>query len=146
VIEAIRIWREQRRIQALIDRISRSHDAQMKEARASNMPEEDRERIAQENYVAHEEADDELLKLHSSYYIRAANKLMVPTPPFMQEGGGWMESPFDGSWHLTRGAIHELRNAVRAERKARQEWLTIWLSLVVGAIGALAALVAVWKD
>jgi hypothetical protein len=144
VLEAIKFWSERRRIQSSIDRISQAHKEQVKKARESGASEDKIHEISELSYIEHEEAEDEMRRLHSAYYIRAANKLMIPVTS-RSEDDAWVESPFDGSSYLSPEALHKLRAEVRAERRARQEWLTVWLSLVVAAIGSCAALVAVWK-
>jgi hypothetical protein len=71
--------------------------------------------------------------------------MLIPVPEFKTEGGAWMESQETGLYHLTPHALHELRAAIRAEKKARREEWTIWLALLIGAIGALSGLVAIIK-
>jgi predicted SAM-dependent methyltransferase len=147
--EPIDVWRKQRRIQAWTDRISKSYDEAMKGARERKASSEELDRIAHEHHFEHQVAEDELYKLQSGHLIRVANRLMVPVPPFKTKDGAWMESSIRGGWHLTPEAMHDLRAAIRAERKARREEWTVWVSLLaltVGVLSSLTALVAVWKN
>jgi hypothetical protein len=90
-------------------------------------------------------ADDEMIRLTSSYYLRLANRMLIPTPEFKTEGGAWMESQQTGLYHLTPQALHELRATIRAEQKARREEWTVWFVLATGVIGALSGLIAIIK-
>jgi hypothetical protein len=67
------------------------------------------------------------------------------TPPFDEKHQGWEESEFTQQWRLTPMAFFELRNAIRAEQKARYEiWRrqVVWLSSATGLIGALTGLIS----
>jgi hypothetical protein len=118
----------------------------MAKARASGAKADELEQIRHEHHFEHQMAEDELARLTSAHYMRIARKLQIPIPPFQQESGAWMESSMRGGYYLTSVARHELRAAIRAERKARRDEWTIWVSLTVGIIGSFTGLVAVWKN
>jgi hypothetical protein len=146
VISAFKIWREQRRIQSLMDEISASYDKEMDKAKAGKASDDAFERISHDHHYEQKLAEDELNKLMHEYLVRQANRLLVPVPPFEDKGGAWMESSLRGGWHLTPEAMHVLRAAIRAERRARREEWLMWvplLALVVGVISSVTALVAV---
>jgi len=90
-------------------------------------------------------AGDEMIRLTSSYYVRVANRMLIPVPEFKAEGGAWVESQQTGLYHLTPQALHDLRATIRAEGKARRDEWSVWLVLVTGVIGALSGLIAIIK-
>jgi len=147
-IESAGFWLKQREIQAWMDSISQSYLREMGKARLANAPPAEQEEIAHRHHFDQKWAEDELQRLYHSYYIRLANKLRIPVPPFQDHGGAWMESSISHGWFLTPEAMDALRAEIRGERKARRdEWLA-WISLlalVVSIISALTALVVVWK-
>jgi hypothetical protein len=145
LIEAFQFWREQRRIHTWMDKLSRSYDEEVAKIRASGVDHDELNRIAHERHFEQRVAEDELNRLTSRYYVRLANRLLIPIPEFKEEGGAWMESSVRGGYYMTPSALNELRTAIRAERKARREEWTVWLSLAVGFIGSVTGLVAVWK-
>lgn len=146
VIESCKFWREQKRIQSWMDSISLSYEEEMEKAQASKASDDQYDEIRHEHHFQQSWAEDELQRLHHSYYIRLANKLLIPVPPFKEKDGAWMESSIRSGWYLTPAAMHALRAEIRAERKARRdEWLA-WiplLALIVSIISALTALIAV---
>ena len=88
-----------------------------------------------------------MIRLTSNYYVRLAHRMLIPVPEFKTEGGHWMESEeHPGRYHLTPQTLHELRAAIRSEKKARREEWTVWLVLITGILGALSGLVAIIKN
>lgn len=145
MIEWAKFRWEQQRIQRSRNRISRTYEKKEKEARAKGG---DSDVLSSLEYSWDFELkleDDEMLNLIHRYYRRQADRLMVPVPPFKAEGGAWEESEKDGSYHLTQEALHDLRSAIRAEKKARREGWMVWLAAFIGLIGALSGLIAIIK-
>jgi hypothetical protein len=86
------------------------------------------------------EIDDAVQQLQNSRLIRHARRYRLVLPPLDEKHEGWEESEFTQQWRLTPEAFIVLRNAVRAERKARQEMWQIrivGISAATGLIGAL---------
>jgi hypothetical protein len=81
-----------------------------------------------------------------------ARRLIVPAPPIHLEDGtesdNWYRGNYTGRWNLTVLGIARLREEIRREVRARQElrahWV-LWLSAIVGIIGAATGLLAVWS-
>jgi hypothetical protein len=137
-------WK-QHQIERWIDSISRAHDKAQREARARGATADELHELGHKYHFEHRLAADEVIRLTSAYYVRMANRMLIPVPEFKTEGGAWMESQETGLYHLTPHALHELRAAIRTEKKARREEWTIWLALLIGAIGALSGLIAIIK-
>lgn len=78
----------------------------------------------------------------SEYLIAKAHRLVIPLPE-------WTNSNFwsvniDTDEHvLTRAGINELRSAIRAEEKARQERVLAWVPAIIGILGAMIGLAAI---
>ncbi|MGC2459250.1 MAG: hypothetical protein WA435_14785 [Gallionellaceae bacterium] len=141
----IKFRREQHKIERWMDKISRAHKDAEKNVREKGASSEALYQLGHEYCFEHLLADDEMIRLTSSHYVRLANRMLIPVPEFKTEGGAWMESEQTGLYHLTPQAVHELRATIRAEKKARREEWTIWLALMTGVIGALSGLIAIIK-
>jgi len=137
-------WK-QYQLEQWVDKISRAHKEADQKARAKGAAGDELQELGHKFHTEHRLAEDEIIRLTSAYYVRLANRMLIPVPEFKTEGGAWMESRETGLYHLTPKALHELRATIRAERKARREEWTIWLALVIGAIGALSGLIAIIK-
>jgi hypothetical protein len=102
--------------------------------------------LAFERQMRIAEIDDAIQQLQNSDLIRQARRYLLVLPPFDEKHEGWEESDFTQQWRLAPKAFIELRNAVRAERKARHEmWQSriVGISAVTGMIGALTGLISV---
>lgn len=84
--------------------------------------------------------EDEIAKLLSWHLIGQANRYLIPTPEFKQEGA-WVQSNITGLWHLTPHAMLSLRTEVRQERKERSEYVQKWLTVIATFIAAMTGLV-----
>lgn len=89
--------------------------------------------------------DDEIRKLESDYFIKLANKLLIPIPKHEYESEAW-EHTEDGRSCLSITALTELRSSVRKELKERDEHMLMWATGITGVIGALIGLVSVIFD
>ena len=141
----IRFRWEQHKIERWMNKISRAHKDAEQKARARGATAEEVHELGHDSHFEQLLADDEMIRLTSSYYLRLANRMLIPVPEFKTEGGAWMESQQTGHYHLTPQALHDLRATIRAEQKARREGWTVWLALGTGIIGALSGLIAIIK-
>lgn len=89
---------------------------------------------------------DEIQQITSRYFLKQAERLLIPTPSFSTKGPDWMESQITGSYRLAPDALHELRSRVRIEWKERREVSFMWLAAVTGIIGTLTGLVSVLRS
>jgi hypothetical protein len=136
---------QQHKIERWMDRISSAHKEAEQKARAQSATADEIHDLGHQYDLEHLLADDEMIRLTSSYYLRLANRMLIPLPEFKTEGGAWVESVPTGRYHLTPQALHDLRATIRAEKKARREELTAWLAMIIGVIGALSGLIAIIK-
>jgi hypothetical protein len=89
--------------------------------------------------------DDEIGFLVSQYVQIEASRLQIPTPPFSQTSGKWMEGEYTNKWRLSPEQVHKLRATVRKEKKERWELWQSRLTLLIGFGGVLIGLVSVLK-
>lgn len=130
-----RLRRDRKRVSAKYDVLIQKAPSQVDEAA-----------FAFERQMRIAEIDDAVQQLRNNRLIRQARRYSLVLPPFDRKHEGWEESEFTQRWRLTPKAFNELRNAVRAEQKARHE---MWQSHIVGIgaatglIGALTGLISV---
>lgn len=146
MLNIIKFRLSQYKIEQSIDRISRAHDKAVKEARSKGATSEQLYELGLDYQFERVCAEDKMIGLTHSYYVRLANRMLIPVPTFEAEGGAWMQSQQTGRYHLKPQELHELRTAVRAEQKARREVWAMGLVLVTGVIGALSGLIAIIKN
>ena len=89
--------------------------------------------------------DDEIGFLLSQQCQSKATYLQLPTPPFSETSGKWVEGEYDGKWRLSPQEVFKLRAAIRKEEKERWELWQMRLTLLIGFGGMLIGLVSVLK-
>jgi hypothetical protein len=89
--------------------------------------------------------EDERYLLAHTYWVRLADKRLLPRPRFDGEyGSTWVESKrWPGNVYLSREGISEVRAMIRKDTKERHELMLPWLSLLIGLVGALTGFIAV---
>lgn len=93
--------------------------------------------------------DEEIDTLISDYYREQASRLLIPLPPLNADDdpdGCWERNHQLGNLVLTRKGIFQIRSAIRDEKSARRDSILVWVTPVLGVIGAITGLVAVWKN
>jgi uncharacterized membrane protein len=108
--------------------------------------EEDESAFVFEGQMKIAKLDDAVQQLQNNHLIRLAYRCLLVVPPFDEKYEGWEKSEFTDAWRLTPKAFIELRNAIRAERKARNEvWQShiVGISAATGLIGSLTGLISV---
>lgn len=93
--------------------------------------------------------DEEIDTLISDYYREQASRLLIPLPPLNADDdpdGCWERNHQLGNLVLTRKGISQIRAAIRDEISARRDSILVWVTPVLGVIGAITGLVAVWKN
>lgn len=95
--------------------------------------------------IAHTE--NKLMMLRSNYLRALAARYFIPIPAYNPKAGVDWQYAADGSFrvHLTVESQRKLEAEIRAERNVRSEKITRWFPLVIGLIGAVTGLVAVFK-
>lgn len=139
---------EQRRIQRCMDKNSRERTQALNKARADGADAKELHAIGYDFFFEAKLAEDEMILLNHTYYVRLAYRLLIPVPEFTIEGGDWIESESQpGKYHLTPEALHKLRASIRREKKERREgsliWLA-WLAALTGFVGALTGLLVIY--
>lgn len=116
------------------------------EARKEKKSREDIEILISGEMFEVDMIDDEIETLESRYLIESARKLVLPIPAFDKDSDTWDESKITRRFRLSKKAMVEIRSLVRKERKERREGMMLWLAALIGLIGALSGLLAVWKS
>ena len=82
---SLRFWWKRRRLLRQLDDIATAHEKARSALRSPSA--EDYQRVADEYRFEHFLADDELRILTTRFVVSEANRLMIPTPDFVAEGG-----------------------------------------------------------
>lgn len=93
--------------------------------------------------------NEEIETLTSDYLCEQASILQVPLPAWKSEDeqdGSWERTYQLQNWVLTRKGMAEVRAAIREEKAARHEVFLSWVTPLIGLIGALTGLIAIWKN
>jgi hypothetical protein len=86
---------------------------------------------------------DEIERFVSDHLVTQANRLFIPIPERTEEAM-WRESSYGEGHLLTSRGISTLRVSIRTEQKARREFVVTVLATLIGIIGAITGLVAVF--
>jgi hypothetical protein len=120
----------------------RAYDRDIAEAKAGKLgkdgKKQDLERIADTAHWEDLTYGDEVMRLHSRYFVRKANRLHVPIPSHKDEER-WQEQA--GYYWLTTKGLNEVRAAIRTEKKQRWELVLMWVPLATALTGVLGALI-----
>ncbi len=94
-----------------------------------------------------------LLEIHAIEYERRlmaqhrliykASRLLLPIPS-LENKEIWEEDEYDSVRLLKPASVDDLRIAIRNELKARRDLLIGWIIPLIGLIGAITGLLAVW--
>lgn len=115
--------------------VSRAFEADLKSA-----PNRDeRERIEFERYSELSEYDEAIQAIHSKRLTTEARELFVFVPDLKWEQGQW------GERFLEEESLSKLHHAVKAEKDSIRDYRIRFASVLIGIIGALIGLLAVWK-
>jgi hypothetical protein len=92
--------------------------------------------------------EEELKLVETRRLVNKARRLLLPVPDIptgKEEDGKWIRGPDSGRWYLKPEGFSEIRALIRGECKERREALMAWATIIIGIIGALTGLVAVWR-
>lgn len=144
--ERYRLWKIDRS-QRVINRI---FDPLLKQARKDGA--EEYQRTFSEYLFEQQMLEEEIDEVLTRNMIGSARKLRVMVPPYPEglehgeEAEHWRRGQYTDRYLLTEKGYAVVRDAIREERKARQElnshWVT-WIAAATGLIGAITGLVAV---
>ena len=93
---------------------------------------------------------ENMIKLYQSqYYTRICQKLVLPMPETLNSEY-YYKFNFDDEMGdrliLTPNGFNLVRNLIYEERKRKREIYGFWVAILIGFIGALTGLVAVFKN
>lgn len=111
----------------------------------SNAKDEEKDSIRSEAGSALEPINVKINCLKSGRLCNIANRLTVPIPE-IQNKTFWESSYYTSSYYLTTEGINEVRKRIRQERKDCCDLMLPWITAIVGILGALIGLVAVFKS
>jgi len=123
--------------------ISRFHSKLYRKAKQQKKNEEELHLLESAEQHDVETNEDKIARLQSTYLRSKAERLLLPVPEFSPRSEKWEMFRHHEHYRLTRGAMLELRAAIRAEQKERSELVRSWLTGLTGALGALAGVLAV---
>jgi hypothetical protein len=92
--------------------------------------------------------EEELLEIQTRRLVNKARRMLLPVPDIPMnepEDENWIRGTSTRGWHLKAEGVTHVRAAIRAESKERREALIAWATLIIGILGALTGLVAVWR-
>jgi hypothetical protein len=121
-------------------RISKKFDKERKEAKARGAKSDELEGITSREMSELHWNDEDLMVAHTRRLSKMAHKLMI------EVGGRWDPETKD-DWeegqqvyqYLTPKGMKKLREAIRAEQKARREMFLMWVPVIAGFTGLVGA-------
>jgi hypothetical protein len=128
-------------------RISKLYDADRRQAKEKGAKGEDLERITNSEMSELRWNDEEIMTLHTRRLTPIARALMI-------EVGGLWDSATKDEWergdmvyqYMNAKGMKRVRDAIRAEQKARWEMFLMWAPIVgglTGLVGAITGLIAI---
>jgi hypothetical protein len=88
-------------------------------------------------------AEEEYQSAHDEKLVKEARRLEVPTPAKTEDSPDWERGQAYRLWYLTDKAHSDLRTAVRAEKRERNDGWIRWAVLATGFLAASTGVAAV---
>ncbi len=123
-------------------RIQRRAHEEIAEARAQGKRGDDLNRLISEWSSEVQWVEEEWRHLLTQSLVNEARRRVIPVRSWVEDYDYWEQGELYPSL-LTYKGIHELKMAIRADRKGEWELRLAFTALVVGALGAATGLVAV---
>lgn len=143
-------WLKLKKLERELETIEKKHSAfQQSEKYKKMSPEgksnEDDAYIACEYFPLRDEIED----IRSRMFLKKARKLGIPYPKYYDKACEefWTQSGF-GFHYLTDKGYHEIRKAMREEKKARREAVLCWAPLITvltGLLGVIATVLSILR-
>ena len=124
-------------------RVRRTFRARIQSARAGRKSLEALHEISSEASQDDDILTDEIERLVTDHLTAHANRLFISIPERTDQTI-WRESSYGEGHLLTVKGIATLRTGVRAEQKECREFIVTVLATLIGIIGAITGLVAVF--
>lgn len=103
---------------------------------------EAKEGLRHDERFALDEWDNEIDVLTTAHLLQQARRLQLPIPN-PDDDQYWIESSMFGGKHLTAAGVTKLRSEIRTERKARWDFLSGQITLLIGLLGAIIGVLSV---
>ena len=135
------------RLRIELDETNRLYRRVIAEAERKNDPEEVNN-LYSEWHSESAPIEEELQQVQTRRLVNKARRMLLPVPGIpmdKSEDENWIRGTFTRSWHLKAEGFTRVRAAIRAESKERREASIAWATLIIGILGALTGLVAVWR-
>lgn len=134
------------RLSRELDKITRSYGRHIRRAEKEKKSQEDMESLFSEMNMMRQVPQLELDKVTTRCLLKTADRLLLPRPSY-DDKSMW---DTDNAWYgypylLTHEAMKIIRRNIRRERRERAEYCLKWVVPIIGIIGALTGLIAVWK-
>ena len=143
MFSSIKLHWKLNRLFAERDQVRRTFRARIQSARKAGKSQEELHGINSEASYDDEMLTDEIERRVTDHLIEHANRLFI-TIPERTDQTMWRESSCGEGHLLTGKGIVTLRAGVRAEQKERREFIVTILAALIGIIGAITGLVAVF--
>lgn len=137
-----RTWR----LRVQLDYINRFYGEKITAARKT-MKREQLQQLYEEREHESAPIEEELSWLETRWLLDKARRLHLPvpeTPTGEDEDADWIRMD-SGRWCLKPEGHSKIRALIRAESKEQREALIAYATLIIGIIGALTGLIAVWR-
>jgi len=143
--ETIKAWYELRRQQRHRKLTHEKFKQDIAEARKNKKSRDHIERLNANEQFEIGLIDDEIEWIATQALRSKSERYLLPWPEFDRESGDWIESHLTGKWHLSRGAMSDVRSQIRQEKKERfQNWQP-WILLIIALVGGVTGLISVLK-
>ena len=125
------------------DRTLKEYERLFQEAHKAENVEQKLELLKRNETTILASLDHELATLETRFLTYTAKRFGVPLIPFVRDNeitGDWVQSPSNGSWHLTEEAASRLRFLVRRERRERYREFLSSIAALTGLGGVIIAI------
>lgn len=143
MIDSIEYCWKLKKLHSALDKTSRCYKRLIREAKERGDSPEELGGLGAEGTGESMGIKYEIDLLETSYLLKQAERLMLPTPD-LREKEMWEKGPFTaGRSVLTASGISYLRKSIRQEQKERRDKYIPWIIAISGLIVVLTGLFAV---
>ncbi len=146
-MQLVQYFEERRQIYRLSRELAstrRFYERHITEARKRRAPRAEIEQLYDEMRLQTEVTDLELDRLITIRLRRVADRLLLTLPKYEDKEVWEKENPLN-YLILTHEGMKSVRRSIRQARREAAEYFLKWVVPMIGIIGALTGLIAVWK-
>lgn len=129
-----------RKLNKAIAKIEKKYEKDKKEA-TGNDYDSLMSMIASEVFPLYEEIEH----LKTKRFCQLSNKYEIPIPE-REDENFWNKRQYDYGRVLTTEGIWEIKKLLKEEKRFRREGIAIWLTAIIGTIGAATGFIAIIKN